>query len=161
MSAKHRYKATIRWTGNRGKGTAGYRAYGREHRICIDGKPDIAGSADPVFRGDAFCHNPEDMLLASVSACHMLWYLHLCAEAGVIVTAYKDAASGVMAKGGEGRMRFAGITLRPQVTLVALATGADLAKAEALHHDAHDACFIANSVNFPIECEPVVVVEAD
>ena len=96
MTQEHTYSATVTWTGNRGDGTAGYKAYTRDHDIACPGKPVIRGSADPAYRGDAARHNPEDMLVAALSACHMLWYLHLCSAAGVVVTAYEDAAEGVM-----------------------------------------------------------------
>lgn len=155
MSREHRYSATITWTGNLGQGTTDYKAYARDHVISIAGKPDIAASADPAFRGDISRYNPEDLLLASVCACHMLWYLHLCAEAGVVVVAYVDAAKGVMAAGPDGRTRFDSITLYPTVTL---AGGGDPALARAQHRAAHEACFIANSVNFPIEVEPVIEI---
>jgi organic hydroperoxide reductase OsmC/OhrA len=139
------------WTGNRGVGTRGYRDYGRDHEIVAAGKPAIPGSSDPAFRGDAARWNPEEMLVASLSTCHQLWYLHLCSDAGVIVEAYEDDAEGEMAEGADGGGRFVGVTLRPRAVLAA---GADMALAAALHHAAHDKCFIANSVNFPITVEP-------
>ncbi len=151
MSNTHKYALRVEWTGNRGDGTSSYRAYDRDHVISIDGKPPLAGSADPTFLGDRARHNPEDLLLASLSACHMLWYLHLCADARIIVTAYRDEASGVMQQTDDGKIRFTSVTLHPHITLAA---GQDSAKAQALHHAAHDACFIANSVNFPVLCEP-------
>jgi organic hydroperoxide reductase OsmC/OhrA len=155
MAGEHRYAATIAWTGNRGSGTSGYKDYDRAHVIRIGGKPDIAGSADPAFRGDAGAHNPEDLLVASLSACHMLWYLHLCAVGGVVVTAYEDAAEAVMLDEGARGGRFISATLHPRVTL---APGSDPEKARALHEEAHKLCFVANSVNFPVRCEPEVVV---
>lgn len=158
MSTEHRYRATITWTGNFGEGTTQYTSYGRDHIISVDGKPDIAGSADPAFHGDLARYNPEDLLVASVSACHMLWYLHFCATAGVVVLAYADDASGIMAMGSAGGMRFTGITLHPKV---AITLSSDAVKAKALHHTAHEACFIANSVNFPIEVAAVVEVAND
>lgn len=153
----HHYQVTVRWTGNLGAGTADYRAYGRNHEIEIPGKPGLAGSSDPAFRGDAARHNPEDLLVASVSACHMLWYLHLCATAGVVVTDYRDEATGEMALAADGAGRFTGVTLRPHV---AIAAGSDATRAVALHEDAHRKCFIANSVNFPIAIEPMVTAGA-
>ena len=155
MNHPHRYRVEVEWTGNRGSGTDGYRNYGREHVIRIGGKPDLAGSSDPAFRGDAARHNPEDLLVAALSACHMLSYLHRAAVAGVVVTAYTDAAEGTMVTAGEGG-RFAEVVLRPVVTLRA---GSDPARALAAHADAHHACFIAGSVNFPVCCEPRIVVE--
>ena len=116
-----------------------------------DGKPAIAGSSDPSFRGDPSCYNPEELLVASLSACHMLWYLGLCANGGVVVTRYVDRAEGMMMEGADGSGRFTRVVLRPDVTLAA---GSDVARAEALHHEAHAKCFIANSVNFPVEHAP-------
>lgn len=153
----HGYRARIEWTGARGHGTTSYRAYGREHRIAIAGKPDLLGSSDPAFRGDASRHNPEELLLAAVSACHMLWYLHLAAEAGVVVTAYADDAEGEMAIEADGAGQFTSVTLRPSV---ALAPGGDSALAGALHEAAHAKCFVARSVNFPIAILPSVSIGA-
>lgn len=155
MSAKeHRYAHTLTWTGNTGSGTSAYRAYERAHRIDVGGKPAILGSSDPAFRGDASRHTPEDLFLASISACHMLWYLGLCASAGVTVLAYSDEAEGVMSEDADGAGRFTRVTLRPRI---AVAPGSDLDLAMRLHHDAHQKCFIANSVNCPIEVAPVIV----
>jgi organic hydroperoxide reductase OsmC/OhrA len=150
---RHHYRATIIWTGNQGAGTATYRAYERAHEIQGDGKPTIPGSSDPNFRGDAARWNPEELLLASLSACHQLWYLHLAAVSGVVVTDYIDQAEGEMAETPDGGGRFVRVVLRPAVTIRA---GSDAAKAAALHHDAHAKCFIANSVNFPVETEPFI-----
>jgi organic hydroperoxide reductase OsmC/OhrA len=152
---QHHYRVGVEWTGNHGTGTDGYRNYGREHVIRIEGKADIAGSSDPAFRGDAAKHNPEDMLVAALSTCHMLAYLHAGTLAGVVVTAYTDAAEGTMVTEGNGG-HFTEVVLRPIVTITA---GSDAAKAEAVHEDAHHACFIASSVNFPVRCEPRIVVE--
>lgn len=152
----HRYAVALEWTGNRGQGTRDYRAYGREHVLRIDGKPDLAASADASFHGDAGRHNPEDLLVAALSSCHMLSYLHFAAEAGVVVTAYSDRAEGTMRTAGKGG-RFTEVVLHPRVTLAA---GGDAARAEALHTHAHHACFIAQSVNFPVRCEPRTVIAA-
>jgi organic hydroperoxide reductase OsmC/OhrA len=154
MSRTHTYVPTVTWTGNRGAGTSGYAAYGREHVISVAGRPDIPGSSDPAFRGDADRHNPEDLLVASLSACHMLWYLHLAAEAGVVVLAYRDTAEGRMVEDRARGGWFTGVTLRPEVTV---APGNDVARATSLHEAAHAKCFIANSVNFPVVCEPRIV----
>ncbi len=151
MTHQHSFHATTEWTGNTGSGTRNYRSYERRYDIRADGKPDIPGSADPAFRGDPARYNPEDLLVASLSACHMLWYLHLCADAGVVVTAYTDRAEGTMTLDAEGGGRFTRVTLRPAVTLV---DDADRDRAAALHHDAAAKCFIANSVNFPVEHAP-------
>ena len=151
MPAIHPYATGLEWTGNRGSGTSAYRAYSRDHVIRVAGKPDIPGSSDPHFLGDPARHNPEELLVAALSSCHMLWYLHLCAEAGIVVTAYRDAAHGAMTLEPDGGGRFTDVTLRPEVTLAA---GADAAKARALHHAAHEKCFIARSVNFPVGVAP-------
>ena len=152
MARTHRYAVTIAWTGNTGTGTSSYRSYSRSHEISSDQpKPAIPGSSDPLFRGDETRWNPEEMLVASISACHQLWYLHLCADAGVVVTAYLDHPLGELAEDDDGSGRFRRIVLRPEVTL---APGSDAARARALHQDAHVKCAIANSVNFPVEHEP-------
>ncbi|HEX7815383.1 OsmC family protein [Dyella sp.] len=148
----HNYSIGVRWTGNRGEGTRGYTSYGRDHEIRAEGKPVLAGSADPAYRGDASRYNPEDMLVASLSTCHMLWYLHLASDAGIVVTAYEDDAVGTLdtstAKG-----HFTQVLLRPRVTIAA----GDAQQAAALHHDAHEACYVANSMNFPVRCEPRIL----
>jgi organic hydroperoxide reductase OsmC/OhrA len=149
----HHYKLHLDWIGNRGAGTADYRAYGREHRLSARGKGDISGSSDPAFRGDAGAWNPEELLVASISACHQLWYLHLAAEAGIIVTGYSDDPEGVMAMDADGGGHFTAVTLHPRVTL---ADEARRAEGDALHERAHDLCFIARSVNFPVTCEPIL-----
>jgi organic hydroperoxide reductase OsmC/OhrA len=151
---RHEYRITVTWEGDRGTGTSGYRAYGRDHRIAAAGKPDILASADPHFLGDPARWNPEEMLLASVSACHKLWYLHFCAVSGVIVTAYQDDAEGTMQMDSDGGGRFTEIVLKPRVTIK---TGTYPELALELHEDAHEKCFIANSVNFPVRCEAVIV----
>ena len=156
MNRPHRYRVDVVWTGNRGTGTDGYRNYSRNHVIRVPGKPELAGSSDPTFRGDATRYNPEDMLVAALSACHMLSYLHMATVAGVVVTDYRDAAEGTMVTEGDGG-RFTEVVLRPVVTITA---ASDPARAEAAHEAAHHACFIANSVNFPVRCEPRIVVEA-
>ena len=154
MTHQHHYRVDVEWTGNLGSGTDGYRNYSRDHEIRIAGKPTLAGSSDPTFRGDAARHNPEDMLVTALSTCHMLSYLHMATVAGVVVTAYTDAAEGVMATEGNGG-HFVEVVLHPTVTISA---ASDPAKAAAAHADAHHACFIANSVNFPVRCEPHTVV---
>jgi organic hydroperoxide reductase OsmC/OhrA len=155
MSKSHRYATTLTWTGNAGAGTSSYRGYERAHEIAAPGKPTIAGSSDPSFRGDPARWNPEELLLASISACHQLWYLHLCAVNGVVVTAYRDEAVAVMVEDDTGAGRFESATLRPQVTISA---GSDPARARALHSEANAQCFIANSLNFPVGHEASVQV---
>ena len=156
MNHQHHYRVGVEWTGNLGSGTDGYRNYSRDHSIRIAGKPELTGSADPTFRGDAAKHNPEDMLVAALSSCHMLSYLHMATVAGVVVTAYRDAAEGTMKTEGDGG-RFVEVVLHPTVTISA---ASDPALAAAAHDAAHHACFIANSVNFPVRCEPRIVVES-
>jgi organic hydroperoxide reductase OsmC/OhrA len=153
MGRQHSYTVTVTWTGNTGTGTTGYRNYQRSHEISSSGKLTVPGSSDPTFRGDRTRWNPEELLVASLSACHQLWYLHLCAEAGVVVDAYTDEAVGVMEESGDGGGQFVQVILRPRVRL---ASGSDKTKAHALHHEAHAKCFIARSVNFPVTCEPVI-----
>ncbi len=145
---EHRYTVQVTWTGNEGTGTASYQGYSRAHRISGVGKTAIEGSSDPGFRGDPTRWNPEELLLASLSACHKLWYLGLCAEAGIRVEKYEDEAEGTMVEEPGGAGQFTSVMLRPHVTLRA---GSDKAGAEALHARAHSMCFIARSVNFPVE----------
>lgn len=153
MEKKHQYHATITWTGNRGTGTSGYSAYDRDHIIAAAGKPEIPGSSDPAFRGNKNRYNPEDSLVAALSACHMLWYLHVCAVNGVVVQTYTDAASGTMDENADGSGQFSEVVLRPHVTVQT----ADMkVKALALHNEAHRMCFIARSVNFPVRHEPTI-----
>ncbi|MBD2753474.1 OsmC family protein [Spirosoma validum] len=151
MAKQHTYTLTTKWTGNTGTGTSHYRAYERNHVINADNKPDIPGSSDPSFRGDKTRYNPEELLVASLSSCHMLWYLHLCSEAGVIVLDYVDHATGTMVETADGGGHFSEVMLRPAVVV---AEEAMIAGANALHHQANKLCFIANSCNFPIRHEP-------
>lgn len=153
---QHLYPVEVVWTGNRGNGTKTYQGYGREHEVRVAGKPAIAGSSDPAFRGDGTKHNPEELLVAALSSCHMLWYLHLAAEAGVVVTGYVDSAEGTLTEHGKDG-RFTEVVLRPLVTITA---DSDPKRAASVHEDAHHACFIANSVNFPVRCEPRIVIES-
>ena len=155
----HTYEASIRWTGNRGDGTAAYDRYGRDYDIDSPGRPTLRGSSDTTFGGDAARYTPEDHLVAALSGCHLLAYLALCARRGVVVVAYADQASGEMVETVGGSGQFTDVTLRPDVTIAA---GSDAALADALHHEAHAQCYIAASVNFPVRCEPTLrVVDAD
>lgn len=151
MHPEHNYQLTVRWTGNNGTGTSSYRAYERSHTIQIDNKVDIKGSSDPVFHGDKTVHNPEDLLLASLSACHMMSYLHVCVKAGIVVTDYIDNAIGKMAVNDDGSGHFTEVTLNPIVTV---SDSSMLEKANELHKTANQLCFIANSVNFPVRHFP-------
>lgn len=156
MAREHSYHIETRWTGNDGQGTANYRAYRRDHELTGPGKSiPIPGSSDPAFLGDGTRYNPEEMLVASLSACHMLWMLHLCSDAGIVVTHYDDRASGTMVESAGGAGHFSRVVLRPRMTI---ADPARIAEATALHTKAHALCFIARSVNFPVEHEPEVVV---
>lgn len=145
---EHIYNLTTTWTGNTGSGTDSYRSFERSYEVSIANKPALSGSSDPAFRGDPGKHNPEDLLVASLSSCHMLWYLHLCAVAGVVVIEYVDYATGTMIETANGSGRFSEVTLKPMVTV---ADRSMLAQADALHTKANELCFIANSVNFPVK----------
>ncbi len=154
MSRRHHYETTLTWTGDRGQGTADYRAYSRDHETVAEGRPPLAGSADGAFRGDAGRWNPELLLVAALSQCHLLSYLHHCAVSGVVVVAYEDHAAGTMVQEGQGG-RFEEVVLRPEVTV----SEPEMAeRAEALHEDAARTCFIAASVNFPVRHEPRILV---
>ncbi|MGR3462836.1 MAG: OsmC family protein [Roseovarius sp.] len=145
---EHDYTARVVWTGNRGEGTRHYRGYDRTWNVETAGKPVIHCSNDPLLGGDPTLHNPEDMLIAALSACHMLWFLHLASDAGVAVTAYADEPVAVGETDAAGASRFLRATLRPRITV---ARGTDLQRADALHARVHEYCFIARSVNFPVE----------
>ena len=151
MARQHDYTARVEWTGNRGEGTRTYRGYDRTWDIATPGKPVIHCSNDPLLGGDPGLPNPEDLLLASLSACHMLWYLHLASAAGIVVHAYRDDPVGVGETSPNGAGRFVSATLKPHIVVEA---GADLAEAEAIHHRVHEFCFIARSVNFPVAYAP-------
>lgn len=148
MHPNHNYKLTLKWTGNKGTGTSSYRSYDRNHDILIDNKTTIRGSADPTFHGDKTVHNPEDLLLASLSACHMMSYLHVCVKNGIVVTDYIDNATGIMKVNDDGSGQFIEVTLNPIVTI---SDETFLDKANELHKEANKLCFIANSVNFPVK----------
>lgn len=154
MAHVHHFSARLNWTGAARGTTSSYESYSRDYVIEVPGKPPLPGSADQVFRGDSSRHNPEDLLVMSLSACHMLTYLAEAARAGVHVLAYSDDASGTMQM-HEGKMRFTEVSLRPQVVV---AKDSDPAKAQALHEKAHEHCFIASSVNFPVSCDAHVSV---
>jgi organic hydroperoxide reductase OsmC/OhrA len=155
LTREHQYRITTTWTGNLGTGTSDYRAYSRNHEIKILGKSaPLPGSSDRVFRGDPARYTPEELLVASLSACHMLSFLHLCADAAIVVTEYEDAASGTMSENADGSGQFTRVILRPRTVITDSARVAD---AIVLHSRAHQLCFIARSVNFPVQHEPVVV----
>jgi organic hydroperoxide reductase OsmC/OhrA len=171
MIRTHSNDVTVAWTGNRGSGTSGYREYDRDHEVTVSGTGDgvaagdgvgagaggrpepIAGSSDSAFRGDPGRWNPEQLLTAALAQCHMLSYLHLCAAAGIVVTKYTDDAHGTMTEATDGGGHFIEVVLRPRVTV---ASPDMIEKAAGLHREAHERCFIASSVNFPVRHEPVV-----
>lgn len=153
---KHAYVVSVTWTGNKGSGTSAYRAYGRDHRVQAPGKPDIVGSSDKAFHGDVERWNPEELLIAALSQCHMLSFLHVACDAGVVVTSYEDDALGVLELRGDGGGAVTSVVLKPRVEVVP-GHGQDI---NALHHRAHELCFIANSVNFPVECEAQTIESA-
>lgn len=158
MGTEHGYAVSIQWTGNRGEGTATYRSYGRDHRIVAAGKShEIEGSSDRTFRGDAERWNPEELVIAALSQCHLLSYLHVAASNGLVVVDYRDEASGTLEQEGEGG-RLIEATLRPRVTLAAHHSDEDARRAAHLHERASELCFIANSVSFPVAHEPVTVI---
>lgn len=152
---EHRYRVRAVWTGNRGTGTTGYRDYDRLVTLSSAGKPDLEASSDKPFRGDPHRWNPEDLLVAALSECHLLSYLHACVVAGVVMTAYQDEATGRMVQDGGNGGAFAEVVLHPRVTV---ADAAMVDAAIAAHRDAHEWCFIASSVNFPVRVEPTVMV---
>ncbi len=158
MNKTHHYHTRLEWTGNKGTGTESYKSYERSFQVQASQKPIIAGSSDPAFRGDKTKYNPEELLVASLSSCHLLWYLHLCADAGVIVTEYMDTAIGEMQEDPDGSGRFSKVILHPVVTV----RDEDMvAKAHELHAVAHRLCFIANSMNFPVEHVPEIITASN
>lgn len=157
MPRTHQHKVTVRWTGNLGSGTSGVRDYERSHDVLADGHPSIAGTSDPAFRGARDRWTPEQLLVAALAQCHMLWFLNLAALAGVIVTDYEDSPVGTMVEHQDGSGEFTEVILRPHVTV---AHGSVTDVLAALHHRAHEKCFIARSVNFPVVHDPRVSAEA-
>jgi organic hydroperoxide reductase OsmC/OhrA len=153
--SEHRYGLAVEWTGNLGEGTSSYRGYSRDHDVVIPGLPVLSGSADPTFHGDRERYNPEQLLLAALAQCHLLSYLHVAVKHGVVVTAYRDEASGLMRLNRDGSGQFERVTLRPRVTV---ADASQVELAGRLHHEANQVCFIARSVNFPVDHEPETVV---
>lgn len=153
----HQYTSAIQWTGNRGEGTVNYRGYDRTWDIVIPGKSPVHCSNDPLLGGDPTRMNPEDLLLSSLSACHMLWYLHYASDAGIIVTDYQDTpvAFGEIEANGAGR--FTSAVLRPRITV---RPGTDIIMANALHKQIHAVCFISRSLNFPVSYEADFICKA-
>jgi organic hydroperoxide reductase OsmC/OhrA len=154
---QHRYEVTNRWTGNLGTGTSNYRAYSRNHELSTPAKSaPVLGSSDPLFRGDRSRYNPEELLVGALSACHMLWALHYCADAGIVVVEYVDVALGEMPEHPDGSGEFSRVVLRPRMTI---SDRTRIEDAIAIHARVHDVCAIARSVNFPVLCEPAVTAE--
>ncbi len=154
----HHYKSKIEWTGNTGESTKNYRSYKRSYTISVEGKAEINGSSDPAFLGNPGLHNPEDLLLASVSSCHLLWYLHFCSVNKILVLEYTDFAEGIMVEEENGSGKFTEITLRPQIIV---AEKEMIEKAVELHQKANEYCFIANSMNFEVKHKPEITYKND
>jgi organic hydroperoxide reductase OsmC/OhrA len=152
--SQHHYSLTVQWTGNLGEGTSSYRGYSRDHDIVIPGLPVLKGSADPTFHGDRDRYNPEQLLLAALAQCHMLSFLHVAVRHGVVVTDYRDEATGRLRLNQDGSGQFESVTLNPRVTV---ADAAQVELSEQLHREANQVCFIARSVNFPVLHSPVTV----
>ena len=153
--ARHDYRVDVVWTGNTGQGTTSYRGYARTHEVRAEGKNAIDASADPVFLGEAERYNPEELLVASLSQCHMLWFLHLAADSGVVVTGYHDQARGVLTENADGSGQFEEVVLTPEVTV---ADRSSVEVAQALHSRARELCYVTRSVTFPVRCEPTTRV---
>jgi organic hydroperoxide reductase OsmC/OhrA len=156
MAKVHQYQTDLIWTGNKGSGTMDYRSYDRSYVISIQNKNDIQGSSDSSFMGDKSKHNPEDLLVSALSSCHMLWYLHLCSQNGIVILEYKDSALGKMTENPDGSGHFTEVILRP---VVVINNEDHVEKANALHEEANKMCFISNSCNFPVKQEPKCIVE--
>lgn len=154
---KHYYKSNLEWSGNAGLGTSGYKSYERSYQVSVEGKPTLEGSSDPAFRGDKSKYNPEELFLASISSCHMLWYLHVCSVNNVIVVEYKDQAKGLMIENKDGSGQFESVTLYPSVVVQ---NESMIEQAMVLHQQANKMCFIANSCDFEIGHEVEVRVKS-
>lgn len=150
---EHHYELAVSWTGNSGEGTAGRDSYRRDHEIVAPGKPALQGSSDPSFHGDAARYNPEELLVAALSGCHLLWYLNACAAARVVVVGYRDDPIGTMHEEPGGSGYFTDVLLRPRVEV---ADASSIERALQLHDVAHRSCFIARSVSFPVRREPEI-----
>ncbi len=154
MKRQHKYSSNIQWTGNNGEGTLNDDTFERSYTISIENKPDILGSSDPSFRGDETKHNPEELLIASIATCHMLWYLHLCSEAGIVVVNYVDYATGTMVETSGGGGYFTEVVLNP---VVEVSKSSMTEKANELHKKANEMCFISNSLNFKVLHQPTSI----
>lgn len=152
---EHRYNVKLGWTDENGKGTTSYIDYSRNHQAKVNNKPTIKLSADPAFRGDETKYNPEDMLVASLASCHMLWYLHLCSKSGITVVKYEDNAEGLMLQEDTGGGRFEKVVLNPEVIIL---EKDKIELANKLHEEANQKCYIANSCNFPITHKVKIII---
>jgi len=152
---EHRYHVKLNWTDENGKGTTSYTDYSRNHQANVKGKPALQLSSDQAFRGDATKYNPEDMLVASLASCHMLWYLHLCSKSGITVVKYEDNAEGLMLQEDTGGGRFEKVVLHPEITIV---EKDKIELAHKLHEEANQKCYIANSCNFPIKHQVKIII---
>lgn len=155
MAKEHHYHLKTIWTGNTGKGTSSYRSYERSLTVSVENKVDLLCTSDTAFNSEKTKHNPEELFLASISSCHLLWYLHLCSENGVVVHDYVDFAEGTMIETADGGGHFTQIILCPTIVVGALSM---IEKAHALHQEAHKLCYIANSCNFPIVHKPTILI---
>lgn len=153
MAFNHDFTARVIWSGNKGTGTSAYDAYERTWDLAVEGKSVVHCSNDPMLGGDPSKYNPEDMLIGALSSCHMLWYLHLCSNAGIVVTSYEDNAVGVGESEPSGKGKFIEAVLRPKITI----SEGDADKARNIHDEIHKYCFIARSVNFPVRYEPQII----
>ncbi|MEM7215161.1 MAG: OsmC family protein [Pseudomonadota bacterium] len=156
MAKQHDFPSQIVWTGNRGAGTSAYRAYDRTWNMTVPGKEVVHCSNDPLLGGDPTKYNPEDLLITALASCHMLWYLHLCSEAGITVTAYQDSPVGIGESEPSGKGRFLEAVLKPRITVT---HDSDANKAVSIHDEIHNYCFIARSVNFPVRFEVEIIKE--
>ncbi len=156
MKKEHNYKLTTVWTGNTGSGTKNVRSYDRSHTVAIQGKPELFLTTDNPAVGDKSKLNPEDLLVTAISSCHMLSYLYVCAMEGIVITSYTDHATGIMIEQANGSGSFKEVTLNP---IFCVADESMIEKAIELHHKAHEICYIANSVNFDVKCNPICKVE--
>jgi len=153
----HRYHISTNWLGNRGSGTSAYTAYSRDHELTGARKAvPIPGSSDPAFRGDAGRYNPEELLVGAISSCHMLWVLHLCADAGIVITEYVDEATGEMVEHPDGSGEFTGVLLRPRMTIT---DALRIPEALALHDRAGHLCCLARSLAFPVKHQPQITAK--
>jgi len=152
MTHTHTYRSRLSWDGSTG---VGYDSYERTHRVAVppaDG--ELALSSDPAFLGDAKLPNPEQLLLAAASSCQLLSFLAIAARSGIDVLAYEDEAEAIMPEDVKP-LRITQITLRPHIVV---ARGVDLDRVRRLVGKAHDACFIANTLNAEVVLEPLIVV---